>query len=190
MKFKVTVGVSARHAHLTKEVYEQLFGDTNIEKRNDLNQVGEFASSSVVNIKTEKGILENVRVLGPFREYNQIEVSKTDAYKLGVNPPVRASGDLASSTPVTLVGPKGEVSLNEGLIIPERHIHMNELKAQELGLKDGEKVIVVIGGEKIGTIEAFVKISDNGFYEIHLDTDDANAFLLKNNDEVNIICGK
>lgn len=187
---KLNVGVSARHIHLTEEVYNQLFGDNEIEKRNDLNQKGEFASLVSVSLKGEKGSIENVRVLGPFRNYNQIEISKTDAHKLGVNPPVRASGDLADSSPITLVGPNGEVYLEKGLIIAERHVHMTEEQARELGLQNKQKVLVQIDGEKAGTIEAYVKISANAFFEIHLDTDDANAFLLKNGDEVKLLCGK
>lgn len=187
---KVTVGVSARHAHLTKETFNKLFGDVEFSKRNDLNQIGEFASDYTVTLKTEKSEINNVRVLGPFRNYDQIEISLTDAYKLGVKPPVRRSGVLEDSGSITLVGSVGEVILENGLIIAERHVHMNKEKAQELNLQDKDEVTLKVDGFKAGTMQANVKISDNAYFEIHLDTDDANAFMLKNGDEVELICGK
>lgn len=187
---KVTVGVSARHVHLTKEVFNQLFGEVTLSKKVDLNQIDEFASDFVVAIKGPKGEINNVRILGPFREYTQVEVAKTDAFKLGVNPPVLASGDLEGSAPVTLISDLSEIHLEKGLIIPERHVHLPKEKALELGLSDGEEVSLVVDGIKGGSMKAYAKISDNAYYEVHLDTDDANSFLLNNGDEANIICGK
>lgn len=184
---KINVGVSNRHCHLTEETFKQLFGDVEITKRNDLNQIGEFASDFTVTIKTEKSTIENVRVLGPFRPYNQVEVSLTDAYKLGVKLPVRASGNLDNSGTITLIGTEGPVTLNNALIVAERHIHMTPSIASELGLTNGQKVNVKIDGEKQGTIEVFTKISDNAYFELHLDTDDANAFMLKSGDSVELI---
>ena len=109
---KISIGVSNRHVHLTKEHLNILFGEGyGLEKKNDLTQPGQFASTALVTIKTEKSEISNVRVLGPVRPYTQVEISKTDAYKLGLNPPVRNSGDLKDSAPITIVGPNGSVNV-------------------------------------------------------------------------------
>lgn len=186
MNIKVSVGISNRHVHLTKEVYEQLF-DEELKKDYDLHQIGEFASTSFVTLKTQKGTIENVRVIGPLREYNQVEISKSDAYLLGVNPPVRTSGDLSDSEDITLVNGDKEVYLKDACVIADRHLHMNPEKAESLGLKDKDKLQVKIDGEKSGIIDVFVKVTKTGYFELHLDRDDANAFLLSNGDEVLII---
>lgn len=184
-KLYATVAVSNRHLHLTKETYEMLF-DEPISMKKPLNQIGEFAANQTVTLKTSKTEMPNVRIIGPFRKYNQVEISRTDAYTLGINPPVRQSGDVEESETITVIGPKGEVTLESACIQAERHIHMNSSKAQELGLKHEDIVKIKVNNDKSGMMEAFVKVSDNGFYEIHIDTDDANSFLLKTGDEVEI----
>ena len=182
---KIKVGVSNRHVHLTKEDYVALFCSDVIEVRNPLNQPGEFASNSTVTIKSESGrILENVRILGPFREYSQVEVSKTDAIYLKLNPPVRKSGDVGGSAPITIIGPKGELNLKEGLIIANRHLHLDNDMARELGLVDNQVINVNINTEKKGSIEVIAKVTKEAYFEIHLDTDDANGFLIENGNEV------
>ena len=183
---KIPVGISNRHIHLEKEIYDLLF-DEEMTKRNDLNQPGEFASNQVLTIKTDKSKIDNVRILGPFRDYNQVEISKTDAYLLGINPPVRKSGETENSSSITLVSSKGEVSLDNAVIIAERHIHMTNDFANQNNFFNNQKLYIKIDGEKPGIIEVKVKTSDMAFLELHLDTDDANAFLLKNNDEVEIV---
>ncbi len=185
MEYKIKARISNRHVHLTKEVYDKLFDDK-LKVRNYLNQEGEFASTKTLTISSGDKKIENVRVLGPFRPYNQIEVSKLDARNLGLNPPVRRSGDLDDSLDITLETPKDKVTV-KGLIIANRHVHINTKDASNYGVKDGDMVNIQIGGEKKGIIEAMVKVSDNGYYELHLDTDDANAFLLNDNDEVTMI---
>ena len=125
-----------------------------------------------------------MRVICPLRSYNQVEISRTDAYTLGLNPPVRQSGDLEDSETITIIGPKGEVTLKDACIQAERHVHMNEKKAKELGLKHEDMVHLIVDNDKGGVMDAFVKVSDNGFFEIHIDKDDANCFLLKTGDEV------
>lgn len=177
------IAVSNRHVHLTKEVYDELFDEALSIKR-PLNQIGEFASFQTVTLKTEKAEIPNVRVIGPLRKYNQVEISRTDAYTLGLNPPVRQSGDLEDSETITIIGPKGEVTLKDACIQAERHVHMNEKKAEELGLKHEDMVHLIVDNDKGGVMDAFVKVSDNGFFEIHIDKDDANCFLLKTGDEV------
>ena len=177
--------MSNRHCHLTKEVYEKLFGKSELTFKRALNQPGQFASEETIIIKGPKGSIEKVRVLGPFRSYNQVEVSKTDAYKLGINPPVRKSGDLEGASLLELIGPKDKITLPCG-IIANRHIHISDDLAKEWGVVDDEPVGVIIDGEKKGLVESFFKTSSDGYLEIHLDTDDANGFLLKQNDTVEI----
>ena len=187
MKLKTTVGVSNRHIHLCENDFKILFGDTTLTKLRDINQLGQFAANEVVCLKTEKNTIENVRIIGPLRNYTQVEISKTDSYFLGLNPPIRKSGDIKGSESITIMGPKGEITIQEGCIIANRHVHFTKKMAEEYNLVDDQKIVVRINTEKSGTIEAFVKISDDAYFEMHLDTDDANAFLLKNNDEVDLI---
>ena len=184
---KITVGVSNRHVHLTKEDFFTLFGNYDMEKLKDLVQVGEFASTSKLTIKTEKSEIDNVRVLGPFRGYTQVEISKTDAYKLGLNPPVRNSGDLEGASEITIVGPNGEVT-KKCCIIATRHIHINKEDREKLGLTNKEYVSVRVGSEKAAVLEnVFIKESPNGVLEFHIDTDDANANLVKSGDIAEVI---
>ena len=181
---KVSIGVSNRHVHLTKEHLEILFGNGyELDKKNDLTQPGMFASYSVVTIKTNKSEISNVRVLGPARNYTQVEISKTDAYKLGINPPIRDSGDINGSSPITIIGPNGTLELEEGCIIPTRHIHILPSQVSLYGFEDKDVVSVKINGEKGGIINnVHLKVSDEAFFELHIDTDDANAHLIKNGD--------
>lgn len=178
---KVNIGISNRHVHLTKEVLESLFGKGyELKPFRFLTQPGEYASTDTVIIKTEKNEIPRVRVLGPTRAYTQVEISMTDAYKLGLNPPVRTSGDISLSESITIVGPKGAVTLKEGCILAARHIHMSEDDAQKYGFQNGEEVSVLIDGEKGGRIDhVFIKTSKEAFLELHLDTDDGNSHLIK-----------
>ncbi|MBR6690816.1 MAG: phosphate propanoyltransferase [Bacilli bacterium] len=186
---KVSIGVSNRHVHLTEEHLKILFGnDFKLEKKNDLTQPLQFASTSLVTIKTTKSQIDNVRVLGPLRSYTQVEISKTDAYKLGINPPVRDSGDLEGSIGITIIGPNGVVEIEEGCIIPSRHIHILPNQVSMYGLEGRDMVSVKINGEKGGIINnVHLKVSDKAFFELHIDTDDANAHLIKNGDIGEII---
>lgn len=185
MEYSINARISNRHVHLTKDIYDLLF-DEEITKRNTLNQVGEFASNQTLTIKNGDKKIENVRVLGPFRTYNQVEISKRDARCLGVTPPVRSSGDLKDSGIITLETKKGSVVIN-GLIIANRHVHMNFSDAKKFGVKNMDKVRIKVEGDKSGIMDALVKVSENGYFELHIDTDDANAFLLEDNDKVMMI---
>lgn len=181
---KIEVGISNHHVHLTEKDFNILF-NTKIEKDFDLNQPNNFASKSFVDLVTEKSIIKHVRVLGDFREYTQVEISKTDAYKLGLNPPVRTSGNLEGSEEVTIVGPNGKITLN-CCILANRHIHISP--EDKLKYKLNDVVRVKIDGIKGGIIDnVYLKESDNAYLELHLDTDDGNAFLLKSGDKVEII---
>lgn len=183
---KVKVGISNRHVHLTEEVYSRLF-DHPLTKKRDLTQIGDFAANEVVTLKAEKGTIEHVRIIGPFRSYNQVEISKSDARKLGINPPVRKSGDLKSSETITIVGEKGEITLDNVCIVAERHIHLNPDLAREWQVEDGELVQVSIKGDKSCILDAHIKVSENGVLAFHIDTDDANAAMLNQDDEVEVI---
>lgn len=186
---KIKVGVSNRHVHLCKEDVEKLFGiGYELTVSSMLSQAGEFASNEKVTIKTEKSIIEGVRVLGPARSYSQVEISKTDSFKLGVNPPVRESGDLVGSAPITIIGPVGQVNLAQGCIIASRHIHLSDEDVVKYGLDTNKKYSVRVGGVK-GGIFSNVSLKPNSRYslELHLDTDDANGFLIRQGDEVELI---
>ncbi len=184
---KVKLGVSNRHVHLSMDDYKILFGDVALEKERDLVQPGQFASKQKVALKTAKNIISNVRVLGPFRPYTQVEISKTDSFTLGINPPVRSSGDLEESAEITIVGPNGEIT-KKCCIIPTRHIHINKEEREKYGLVSVEKVKVKINSEKKTILEdVYINESPNFVLELHLDTDDGNASLAKTGDEVEII---
>lgn len=192
MNININIGVSNHHVHLTEEDFKILFGeDSKLEVVSYLNQPGEFASNCVVALKTEKSTIEGVRVLGPIRKYTQIEISKTDAYKLGLKPPVRESGDIIGSEPVTIVGPNGTVEKSEGCIIASRHIHATKEDLEKYGLDENKKYLVKIGGIKGGILsQVSVKASDNYYYEMHIDTDDANAHLIDKNNCIGEIIGE
>ena len=184
---KISVGVSNRHVHLTNEDYSLLFGNTPFTKRNDLTQPGTFASELTVTLIGPKKSITNVRVLGPNRSYTQVEVSKTDSYTLGIDPPVRNSGDLDGASEITIEGPHGKITRNAA-IIASRHIHVDKKIREERGLVGIDKVSVKIPGEKGGIIDnVYLKDSDKAYFELHLDTDDANGHLLKQGDIVEII---
>ncbi len=185
MEYKVRVMISNRHVHLTKETYELLF-DEELTIKKELNIKGQFAANQTVTIRNGEKVFENVRIVGPFRKYNQVEVSMHDARYLGLTPPVRRSGELEDALDITIETPKGSVVV-KALIIADRHVHMSTEEASNLGFKDQEKVSLVIGGTKAGVLSAEMKISDDGVFEAHLDTDDANAFLLNSEDEITLI---
>lgn len=186
---KVSIGISNRHVHLTREAIDILFGkDYELTFKNKLSQSDQFAANETVIIKGPKNEIEKVRVLGPIRSYNQIEVSKTDSFKLGVNPPVRNSGDIKGSSPITIIGPKGILNLNEGCIIATRHLHASPDDLIKYGLKNNQIVSIKINGGKSAILNDVHVKSEPGFVlEVHLDTDDANGCLLNQGDEAELI---
>ena len=156
---KVILGVSNRHVHLKEEDYKTLFGDEPINKVKDLRQPGQFASDKFVTIKNGERQIEHVRVLGPIRNYTQVEISRTDAYTLKLNPPIRTSGQLEGSSPITIIGPKGELNLKEGCILANRHIHISPEEVKQYNLEGIKKVKVKIDGEKGGILNnVYLKI--------------------------------
>ena len=187
--YLVPIGVSARHIHLTQEHVEVLFGKGyQLTKKKEL-MGGQFASNETVTIVGIKlRAIENVRVLGPGRKQTQVEISATDAIKLGVKAPIRESGNVAGSAPIAVVGPKGALYLKEGCIIAMRHIHMSPRDAMAAGVHDGDIVSVKADNER-GTIFNHVKIrvDDSFTLEMHIDTDEANAAKIATGDTVRII---
>jgi putative phosphotransacetylase len=181
---RVKVGVSARHVHLSQEHVEVLFGrGAKLTSMRALNQPGEFACDQQVTLVSPAGrSLGPVRVLGPARKKSQVEISLTDCYTLGLKrmPPVRPSGDHRDSPGITLVGPAGAVTLNEGLIRANRHIHLHTSQAAALGLKDNDVVDVRVEGDRPTVLLGCQLRANDAFRaEIHLDTDDANAAGIK-----------
>ena len=189
--YLVPVGVSARHVHLTQEHVEVLFGKGyHLTKKKEL-MGGQFASNELVTIVGLKlRAIENVRILGPVRSRSQVEISSTDAIKLGVRAPIRESGNVAGSAPIALVGPKGALYLEEGCIVAKRHIHMSPKDAMASGLHDGDVVSVKADNER-GTVfnHVQIRVDDSFTLEMHIDTDEANAAKIATGDTVRIING-
>ncbi|QCX33960.1 phosphate propanoyltransferase [Caloramator sp. E03] len=176
--FRIPVGVSARHVHLTKEHLEILFGENyKLKKKKEL-MGGQFAAEESVTIIGKKlNVIENVRILGPLRSKTQVEISKTDSIKLGIKAPIRESGLIEGSAPITIVGPCGSISLKEGCIIAKRHIHLSPKDAERFNVKNDDIVSVKICGERGGIMENVqIRVDDSYTLEMHIDTDEANAF--------------
>ena len=180
-EFKVPVGISARHIHLTQEHVEKLFGKGyQLTKKKEL-MGGQFASNeqcTIVGLKLRA--IENVRILGPVRSASQVEISATDARTLGVKAPTRQSGDTKGSAPIALVGPKGAIYLEEGCIVAARHIHLCPEDAKAAGLKDNDFVTVRMGNERGALLDNVkIRVHESFTTELHIDTDEANACQVK-----------
>ena len=187
--FKVPVGISSRHLHLSLEHIEILFGKGyELTHKKDLSQPGQFACEETVTLVGPKGQMAGIRVLGPARKETQIELAATDTFKLGVRPPVRDSGHLEETPGIEIVGPQGKVQIDKGCIIAARHIHMTPEDAQKYNLKDGDHVKVSVPGPRAGIFErVLIRVSPNYALDMHVDTDEGNAFGIKNGDQVDVI---
>lgn len=187
----IPVGISNRHIHLSKQDLETLFGaGYELTPIKDLSQPGQYACKETLTlIGPSMRPIENVRVLGPVRKASQVEISLTDSFVLKVKPPVRESGDIAGSSPITIVGPKGIVTLKEGCIIANRHIHMHTSDAVKYGVKDGDYIDVdaLEGTRKTRWYGVQVRVRDDFALEMHVDTDDANAVGYKNGYKVAVV---
>lgn len=187
--YQVPVGVSARHVHLSQSDVETLFGKGyHLTNKKDL-MGGQFASNEQVTIVgTKLRAIENVRILGPVRGESQVEISQTDAMKLGVSAPLRNSGDTRGSAAIAVVGPKGALYLSEGCIVAKRHIHMSPSDAKAAGVSDKAVVSVVAKNERGTTFdEVLIRVDKSFSLEMHIDTDEANAAKIKTGDTV-VIC--
>lgn len=186
----IPVGVSNRHIHLTRQDVETLFGKGyRLTPLKDLSQPGQYACKEQLTIVGPSlRPIEKVRVLGPERKASQVEISRTDAYLLKVKPPVRESGKISGSAPITIIGPKGVVTLSEGCMIANRHIHMSPEDGARFGLKDNDYVTVDAFGERrTRFFDVQVRVDPNFRLEMHLDTDDANAAGLASGAKVAIV---
>ena len=172
------VETSARHIHVTQEAVEVLFGaGYQLTKKKDLSQPGQYACKERVTVVGPKKELANVSILGPVRPANQVELSATDARSIGINAPVRESGDTAGSGACKLVGPCGEVEMSEGVIVAKRHLHITPEDAAAMGVKDKEIIKVACGGEgrKLVFDDVVVRVSEKFSTAMHIDTDESNA---------------
>ena len=173
------VETSARHAHVTKETLEILFGDGyELTVKKELSQPGQFASNERITVVGPKKELNGVSILGPCRGADQVELSATDARSLGIDAPIRESGDTKGSGACKLIGPKGEVELKEGVIVAKRHIHMTPEDAETFGVKNGDIVNVKLdSGNGRMTVfgDTVIRVSPKYALAMHIDTDESNA---------------
>lgn len=186
---EIPVGVSNRHVHLSQKDLESLFGeDYKLTKLKDLSQPGQYACKEIVTICGPKGAIEKVRILGPVRSKTQVEVLNGDCIKLGVASNVRLSGDLSRTPGITLVGPKGSVQIEEGLVVAQRHIHMTPEDAKNLGVCDGDIVSIKFDDLRGGIYSnVAIRANDASKLECHLDIEEANAMGINSKSKITIV---
>lgn len=174
---RIKIEVSARHCHLSQNHLDRLFGKNfKLNSIKELSQKGEFASKQTVKLKVRGGQIDNLRIVGPVRDNTQIELSADDAHDLNIKAPLRLSGDIKGSSGCLLVGPRGKVSLDQGVIIAKRHIHCDNLTAKKLNLRNNQRLSVKTSGNKSVTFHnCIVRIKDTFRFRLHIDTDEANA---------------
>lgn len=187
--YLVPAGVSNRHVHLSREDMEVLFGKGyELQLMKGLYQKTDFAAKETVVVAGPKGAISKVRVLGPLRAHTQVELLISDGFTLGITPPIRDSGSREPSPSVTLIGPKGSVTLNSGVLAAWRHLHLGTADAQKLGVKEGDRVQIRVRGDRGLTMDN-VKIRVGDFIpELHIDVDEANAAQIKTGDQLEVIC--
>jgi putative phosphotransacetylase len=185
----VPIGVSARHIHLSKEHVEILYGPGyELTVFKPLSQPAQFAAHEVVTIEGPRGKMDKVRVLGPARGQTQLEISRTDCYTLGVNAPLRQSGNLEGTPGIQLIGPAGSIALEQGVIVAARHIHFHTADASRWRIGDKQMLEVWIKGERpLVFEEVLARVSDFFATEMHIDTDEANAAGVKTGDQGEIM---
>ena len=171
------VEVSARHVHLSQEHLNELFGaNSSLTFKRALSQPGQYVAEERVDIIGLKNTFEKVAILGPVRNNTQVEVSLTDCYSLGIQAPVRESGDISGSASVVIRGPKGSIQIPEGLIVAKRHIHMTLEDAEKFNVKDKDIVTVAIpGSRKLFFADTVVRVNKAYALAMHIDLDEANA---------------
>lgn len=187
---RIPMAISVRHVHLTQASVEALFGAGHIlHAHSPLSQPGQYAAEEVVTLIGPKGRLTDVRVVGPPRAQDQVELAHTDEIALGVDAPLRESGDLADTPGIVIEGPAGSVTLQRGVICALRHIHMSPADADVLGLKNHDEVAVVVMAGKRRLIfgDVIVRVAPSFLLELHLDSDEGNAAGLRSGSEV-VLC--
>lgn len=185
----VPVGISNRHVHLSRADVEALFspGHT-LTSIKELGQPGQFACKEVVTLAGPKGVIEKVRVLGPERKQTQVEILAADGFKLGVKAPARLSGDLAGTPGLTLIGPAGALTIPEGVIVAQRHIHMTLEDAYAYGVSDGQEVRLAVEGPRGGIMDhVLIRANATSALECHVDTEEANALGITSNMKLKIV---
>ena len=180
----IPVGISARHVHLTKETVETLFGKGHkLTFKRDITQPGEFLAAERISVVTPKGELRNVAILGPERKQVQVEISQTDARHLGINPPLRLSGDIENGATVHIVSDNAVITANNSAIIAKNHIHMTPKDAENFKVKDGDRVCVRVNSKRPVLFEGVViRVNERFGLSFHVDFDEANACMLQDND--------
>mgnify|MGYP001172528005 FL=1 len=178
-KKEVLVEISARHVHVTQEHLEILFGDNaTLTPTKDLSQPGQYACQERVDIVGPKNTIKNVVILGPTRPETQVEVSLTEARQLGIQAFVKMSGSIEGTNGCTLVGPKGEVKIEKGVIAAKRHIHFNEEEAKAYNVEDNEVVMVKVDSAQERSLvfdDVVIRVNKNFKAAMHIDTDEGNA---------------
>ena len=189
MEKTLPVGLSNKHIHVSQKDLDVLFGEGyELTKFKDLSQPGQYACEEKVDVVGSKGTLKGVRILGPVRSNTQFELSVSDAFALGVKPMVRNSGDIVDTPGAKLVGPKGEVEIDKGIIVAARHIHMHTSDAEKFGVKDNDIVNVRVKGPRGLTFEnVLVRAHKDFALEMHVDIEEGNACGLRNGDLVELI---
>ena len=189
MRFNVTVGLSNKHVHLSKEHIDILFGEGyELTSIKELTQPGQFACDEKVDLVGPKRTIKGVRILGPARKETQVELSFSDGFTLGITDlPVRDSGKTEGTPGLKLVGPKGEVEIEKGVIAAARHLHMHTTDAEKYGLKDKDIVYVKVNGPRGLTFDnVLVRVNEQYALDLHVDIEEGNAAGLKNGDEVEV----
>lgn len=186
----VPAGVSARHVHLSREDLDRLFGPgCTLHPCKALSQPGQFAAAEKVTVAGPRGEIPNVRVLGPVRGRTQVEVTFSEAKKLGISGQVRMSGDVDNTPGCTLKGPAGQLAIPQGVIVPARHLHLSPQQAACYGLKDGQAVSLRMSGQRSGVLEQVIcRVGEGHDLEVHLDTDEANALCVTDGDLLELVC--
>ena len=187
---RIPIAISARHVHLTRETIDRLFGvGYKLRVHAPLVQPGQFAAEDTVSLVGPRGRLAHVRVLGPPRATDQVEVSRSDEFALGLDAPVRLSGDLSGTPGITIEGPAGHVQLKRGTICALRHIHMSLADAVRLGVQDGDMVAVAVRNGERDTVfgDVVVRVSPDYRLELHLDTDEGNAAGVRPGDTASLL---
>lgn len=185
MGTRIPIAVSARHAHLSQSTLDRVFGPGwQLRPRTWLSQTGQFAAQETVALVGPAGRIQNVRVMGPPRSRDQVELSRTDELTLGIEAPVRISGDLDGTPGIVIEGPAGQVALSSGVISARRHVHMSPQDAGRLGVQDGQSVQVKVDSRDRDLVfgDVTVRIAADFRLELHLDTDEANAAGIRNGD--------